>query len=59
HYGYIDIQEYSDTKYYFSKMERFTVDKSFPRILKSTIPNEIVSLSYELSLPALSKFLKG
>lgn len=40
-------------------MERFTVDKSFPRILKSTIPNEIVSLSYELSLPALSKFLKG
>ncbi|MBP2850392.1 PD-(D/E)XK motif protein [Dickeya oryzae] len=58
-YGYIDLQEYSETKYHFSKMQRYIVNDSFPRIIKNNVPNEVVSLNYELSLPSLDKWLKG
>ena len=58
-YGYIDLQEYSQTKYYFSKMHRYIVNESFPRLTKKNVPNEITSSHYELNLPSLDNWLKG
>lgn len=58
-YGYIDLQEYSKQKYYYSGSQRYEVDKTFPRIMRSNIPLQVESLHYELSLPAMSDWLKG
>ncbi|WP_413741665.1 PD-(D/E)XK motif protein [Sodalis sp. RH15] len=58
-YGYIDLQEYSEQKYYYSTMQRYSVDKSFPRLTSHSVPAEIIALHYELSLPALKNWLKG
>jgi hypothetical protein len=57
-YGYIDLQEYSDQKYYYSAMQRYRVDKSFPRLTKQSVPVQVVSSHYELSLPALADWQK-
>jgi len=57
--GYIDLQEYSLPKYYFSKMQRYIVDENFPRLTKNNTPKEILSSIYELSLPSLDSWLKG
>ena len=58
-YGYIDLQEYSEQKYKYSAMQRYRVDESFPRITARSVPAQIVSLHYELGLPALAGWLKG
>ncbi|EAB7190663.1 PD-(D/E)XK motif protein [Salmonella enterica subsp. enterica serovar Derby] len=58
-YGYIDIKEYSEQKYYYQGMQRYEVDTLFPRLTSNSVPIEVLSLSYELSLPAMSKWLKG
>lgn len=57
--GYIDLQEYALPKYYFSKMQRYVVDESFPRLTRKNIPREILSSIYELNLPSLDVWLKG
>lgn len=57
-YGFIDLQEYSEQKYLFSAMQRYRVNKSFPRLTKQSVPVQIVSLQYELSLPALADWQK-
>jgi hypothetical protein len=58
-YGYIDIQEYSEQKYRCSAIQRYCVDKSFPRLTAQLVPAQIVSLHYELSLSALADWKKG
>jgi hypothetical protein len=57
-YGFIDLQEYSEQKYFFSAMQRYQVNKSFPRLTKKSVPAQIMSLHYELSLPALAGWQK-
>ncbi|WP_392561779.1 PD-(D/E)XK motif protein [Orbus sturtevantii] len=58
-YGYMDLQEYSEQKYHYSTMQRYRVDASFPRLTSHSVPTEIISLCYELSLPSLTGWLKG
>jgi hypothetical protein len=58
-YGYMDLQEYSIQKYQHSSIQRYRVDGSFPRLVAQSVPAQIVSLHYELSLPALAGWLKG
>jgi len=57
-YGYIDLQEYSEQKYHCSGTQRYCVDNTFPRLTKKALPPQIVSLHYELSLPALTGWRK-
>jgi hypothetical protein len=52
-YGYIDLQEYSEQKYYYSAKQRYCVDGSFPRLTAKNVPTQVAALHYELSLPAL------
>lgn len=58
-YGYIDLQEYSEQKYYCSGSQRFGVDDAFPRLIRRDIPTQVESLHYELSLSSLAEWLKG
>ncbi len=58
-YGFIDLQEYSEHKYYCSSTQRYRVDATFPRLIRRNIPTQIESLQYKLSLPSLTDWLKG
>ena len=58
-YGYIDLQEYSEQKYYCSGVLRYRVDESFPRLTSKNVPAQVVALRYELNLPSLADWLKG
>ena len=53
-YGYIDLQEYSEQKYYCSETQKYRVDESFPKLTVANVPAQVASLHYELSLPALA-----
>lgn len=57
-YGYIDLQEYSEQKYYCSATQRYRVDDSFPRITRKMAAKQIASLRYELNLSSLAEWLK-
>ena len=57
-YGYIDLQGYSEQKYYCSATQRYRVDDSFPRITRKMVAKQIASLRYELNLPSLAEWLK-
>lgn len=59
-YGYIDLPEYHDKKYLCSGCERYSVNisKQFPMLRRVTIPVPIVSLQYQLSIPAIAQWRK-
>lgn len=55
-YGYLDLQDYSEQKYCWSGTQQYKVDSTFPRLVRQSVPTQIVSLSYELSLSAIRKW---
>jgi hypothetical protein len=57
-YGYLDLQEYSEQKYYCSATQRYKVDGTFPRLTANIVPSQVVSLRYELDLSALTEWQK-
>ena len=57
-YGYIDLQEYSEQKYYHAETVLYRVDEFFPRLVAKNIPLQIISAQYELSLPSLAEWRK-
>lgn len=57
-YGYIDLQEYSEQKYFCSGTLQYVVDKDFPRLTRSNIPSQVSSLHYELDLSSLVNWQK-
>ncbi len=58
-YGYIDLREYSDQKYYCSGSQRYSVNNTFPRLIRRNLPSQVETLRYELSLSSLADWLKG
>ena len=57
-YGYIDLQEYSEQKYFCSGTQRFRVVETFPRLTTANVPTQVISAHYELDLPSLSYWLE-
>lgn len=57
-YGYMDLQEYSEQKYFCSSTQRYLVDESFPKLTKANVPAQVSALQYELDLPSLSGWRK-
>jgi len=55
-YGYIDLQEYSEQKYFHARTERYRVDESFPKLIAGNVQPQIVSAHYELSIPSLTQW---
>ena len=58
-YGYMDLQEYSEQWYYYSSIQRYRVDETFPRLTRQAVPAQVASLQYELNLPSLQNWLRG
>jgi hypothetical protein len=58
-YGYIDLQEYSEQKYYCSSTQCYRIEETFPKLTKKNVPAQVVSLHYELDLPSLASWKKG
>lgn len=57
-YGYIDLQEYSEQKYYCSGTQYYCIDELFPKLTSDNVPTQVVALHYELDLPSLTDWLK-
>ncbi len=49
-YGYIDLPEYREQKYIFSGKVCFRVDADFPRLIADTVPSQVISAQYTISL---------
>lgn len=57
-YGYMDLQKYSEQKYFCSGTQRYRVNESFPKLTKANVPAQVSSLHYELDLPSLEDWRK-
>lgn len=54
--GYIELKEYSEQFYTFSGFKRYLIDSAFPRLIKDSIPSQIISASYDISLSAIENW---
>ena len=54
--GYVDCPEYSQQWYRISGYRRYAIYAGFPRLVRATVPDEIVSVQYVLSLQALESW---
>ena len=55
-YGYIDKKEYNEQKYRFSGKNKYIIGENFPRLIKSKIPVQIVSVKYNISLASIERW---
>lgn len=56
-FGYDFFDDYSNYMYNIDKMKIYIVDGFFPKILKQSIPKEVVSCIYELEISQLKPYL--
>ncbi len=49
-YGYIEIDDYDNTKFVVAARHAYFVDKDFPRLIRSRVPEGIVRATYEIEL---------
>lgn len=52
--GYIDMQEYNKQFFNISSKCSYCVDDLFPRIVRTSLPTEIINAEYQLGLPSLN-----
>lgn len=52
-YGYIDLPEYNEQKYFYSGKQRFAVNQSFPRLTANNVSPRIKSAQYVLSIAGI------
>ena len=55
-YGYIEIGEYDKPKFVIAARQAYFVDKDFPRLIRSGMPDGIVRTTYEIELEKISAF---
>ena len=53
HAGYLSGTEYSSQKYIISSCSSYTVNETFPRLLRSAVVPEIVAVRYDISIAAI------
>lgn len=58
-FGYIKDDEYDNYCFEMKRMKTYLVDENFPRIRRKLIPNEIISINYEISTSEIEKYYKG
>lgn len=51
--GYIDLPEYHKQFYKVGKVNKYKVDSEFPKLVRETVPNQIVKAAYQLSIQAI------
>lgn len=55
-FGYINRKEYDNETYRFININYYIVNEFFPKLLKESIPSEIIEAVYELSLPGIENY---
>ena len=55
-YGYIEIREYDNPKFVVAARHAYFVEKDFPRLIRSRMPDGIVRTTYEIELEKISAF---
>ena len=55
-YGYVDIAEYDTPKFVVASRDAYFVEKDFPRLVRSRIPDGIVRTTYEIELEKIAAF---
>lgn len=54
--GYVDCKEYYDRYYVFYGFRFYHVGENFPKLLRETVPNEIVRVKYDIALSEIKEF---
>ncbi|MGO4734284.1 PD-(D/E)XK motif protein [Paenibacillus sp. 2KB_22] len=54
--GFIDSLEYKEFWYRLGGNQSYRVDGSFPKLINSNVPHQIVSASYNISIPAIENW---
>lgn len=52
-YGYMDLPEYREQKYFFSGKQRYSVDGSFPKLTVDNVALQVISAQYSISLAGI------
>lgn len=52
-YGYIDLPEYDEQKYFYSGSHHYLVNESFPKLISTNVPAEVLSVQYAISLSSI------
>lgn len=52
-YGFIDLPEYREQKYIYTKKMRFHVDVNFPRLTANNVAPQIIETQYSISLAGI------
>ena len=55
-YGYVEIGEYDAPDFVVAARHAYFVEKDFPRLIRSRIPDGIVRATYEIELETISAF---
>lgn len=55
-YGYVDIAEYDTPRFVVASRDAYFVEKDFPRLVRSRIPDGIVRTTYEIELEKIAAF---
>lgn len=55
-YGYVELREYDAPQFLVSGRASYRISESFPRLVRSTLPDGIVRVGYEIELESISDF---
>jgi hypothetical protein len=55
-YGYVEMREYDNPKLLLNGSNAYRVTDAFPRLVRSTLPDGVVDVNYNLQLEKISSF---
>ena len=55
-YGYVEMREYDSPKFLVNGSSAFCVSGSFPRLIRSELPDGVVDVKYKLQLEKIASF---
>ncbi|MDE0511010.1 MAG: PD-(D/E)XK motif protein [Gammaproteobacteria bacterium] len=55
-YGYVDIADYDTPEFVVATQHAYSVEKDFPRLIRSHIPDGIVKVAYDVELEKIATF---
>ena len=55
--GYYSDEEYNSYNYKILDIDRYMVNKEFPKVTKDSLKDGIVRVSYEIALNSIEKYM--
>jgi hypothetical protein len=54
--GYVELQEYNSPSLQVVEIQHYQLTEEFPRLIRSSLPNGIIRVSYEIKLESITAF---